>query len=106
MTSKEKLFADEFVFLRFNGDETDKWTIAIRAAKTAGYDVPSDRNQAMAFVKALYERSDILTYIENAVDTFTSKLAPSQRRTLWTAISAMELGEITDWIECGHIKIR
>ena len=105
MTDQEKKFADEFVFRYFNREERSGRTLAIEVAKYAGYPIP-DNNVVKAdqIAQAIYNKSEIKTYIENQILEFKAKLHPSQRRTLWTAIVEMIIGDPDDWEQHGFIN--
>lgn len=105
MTDQEKKFADEFVFRYFNGEERNGRTLAVEAAKYAGYSIPNDDVvKADQVAQAIYNKAEIKTYIEDQIQDFKSKLHPSQRRTLWTAITAMTVGDPDEWNHHGLIK--
>lgn len=104
MTDQEKKFADEFVFRYFNGEERSGRTIAIEVAKYAGYSIPDDVVKADQVAQAIYNTPEIKTYIEDQIQDFKSKLHPSQRRTLWTAIAAMTVGDPGEWNHHGLIQ--
>lgn len=103
MNTKEQKFADEYVFLYFNSNET---IIGVEAARTAGYDIPKDVVKADDFTEELLEKPAIKTYINEQIEEIKEKLSPEQRRNLWNAINAMELGETTDWSQWGAIDYR
>lgn len=104
MTDQEKKFADEYVFRYFNSEEKSGWNIAIESATFAGYTLPESKPKAELIVKALYNKAEIKTYIENQIKEFKAKLHPSQRRNLWTAIAAMIVGDPDEWDHHGLIK--
>ncbi|WFD09957.1 hypothetical protein [Tepidibacter hydrothermalis] len=104
MTDQEKKFADEFVFRYFNGEERSQITLAVEVAKFAGYIIPESKPKAELLVKALYNKEEIKTYIDSQIQDFKSKLHPSQRRTFWTAIAAMTVGDPDEWNQHGFIN--
>jgi phage terminase small subunit len=104
MTDQEKKFADEYVFHYFNSEERGSWSIAIEAARFAGYTLPESKPKAEEVVKALYNKDEVKEYIEGQILAFKEKLNPSQRRNLWTAIAAMTVGDPGEWNHHGLIK--
>lgn len=105
MTDQEKKFVDEYIFRYFNGEERNGRTLAVEVAKYVGYSIP-DNNVVKAdlLAQAIYNTPEIKTYIEDQIQVFKSKLHPSQRRTLWTAIAAMTVGDPDEWDHQGFIN--
>jgi hypothetical protein len=93
MTKQETAFADEYIFLLFNGSETMPARIAEYAAVKAGYEMPADCTAKDTFCKGLLSKEDIEAYIADQTAAFRAKLSAPQRRNLWAAITAMEAGE-------------
>lgn len=105
MTDQEKKFADEYIFRYFNSEERSGRTIAVEVAKYAGYSIPDDNVvKADLLAQAIYNKAEIKTYIEDQIQDFKSKLHPSQRRILWTAIAAMTVGDPDEWDHHGLIQ--
>lgn len=93
MDSKETKFADEYVFLTFNGSEVSPLQIAQVAAAKAGYVLPVDKNASDEFCKAILNKDDVKAYIADQIAAFREKLSGTQRRNLWAAIGSMQLGK-------------
>ena len=91
MTSQETKFADEYVFLHFNGGDNAKTVNATAAARKAGYELPADVTAADRFCKGPLEKFG--EYIDGQIASFTEKLSSVQRRNLWAAISEMKPGD-------------
>ena len=94
MTQQEKTFANEYVFLHFNGGDAAASVNAAAAAKKAGYEIPADRTAADTFCKGLLAKCS--DYIAEQTAAFAEKLSGAQRRNLWAAIAAMEAGDPDD----------
>lgn len=93
MDSKETKFADEYVFLTFNGSEVSPLQVAQVAAVKAGYVLPVDKNARDEFCKAILNKDDVKAYIADQIAAFREKLSGMQRRNLWAAIGSMQLGK-------------
>ncbi|MEI8200541.1 MAG: hypothetical protein WCG21_10795 [Eubacteriales bacterium] len=105
MTTQEQNFSDECVFLYFNTGDRD-WGNAVNAAKKAGYSIPeNDVIGAELAARAIYNKPEIKTYVENQICVFKEKLSPAQRRTLWALISTMTIGEPDAWCNNGFVNI-
>lgn len=93
MGSKETKFADEYIFLTFNGSEGSPLQIAQVAAVKAGYVLPVDKNAKDEFCKAILNKDDVKAYIADQIAAFREKLSGTQRRNLWDVIGGMQLGK-------------
>ena len=89
MTEQEKIFADKFVFLRFNNG--DVATLAQNAAMTAGYNIPNGVTEADKFCKELLNNVEISLYIAEQLKIFNDKFSERNRRKLWAAIAEIKL---------------
>ena len=93
MDSKETKFADEYVFLTFNGSEVSPLQIAQVAVVKAGYVLPVDKNARDKFCKEILNKDDVKVYVAEQIAAFREKLSGVQRRNLWAAIGSMQLGK-------------
>lgn len=91
MTTKEKAFADEMVFLHFNSGETDLITQAALSMTYAGYELPDDKAETEVLAKELLLNEAISAYISEQKASFTLKLAPDNARARWQAIADMDV---------------
>ncbi len=106
MNKQEKTFADEYVFITFNSDETDGISNAIKAAKVAQYTLPCGKPQQESFVKSLLNKDEVASYLNSEFTAFKEKMNPSQRRNLWEVIKNMNISATCEWSNFGCIDAR
>lgn len=106
MTNQEIIFANEFVFIKMNSEETDDCNIAVKAAKVAEYELTSDHFQNEAFAMGILNGEAVKEYVDLKMNEYHAKMQPDQRRTLWDCITNMSLGTPSDWEGHGCIDTR
>lgn len=93
MTEQQKQFADEFIFLKFNSNETAHTKLAEKAAAKAFIDLPKDLEEREKFCKEILNVTAVKAYIATQSAMLKKKLSGQQRRNLWAAILEMNVGE-------------
>ena len=96
LTEQEVKFAEDFVYLYFNGGEKAFDRIGMKAAIAADYTIPENQEEARIFIKTLLGETegsspDIRNYIDELIASFRKKLSINNRRTVWELISKMEV---------------
>ena len=104
MNAKEKKFVDEYIFQFFNSNETDTKSLAVKAAKYAGY-TDTEESTVERIVSDLMQQKPIRIEIDNQINSFREKLSGKQRRNLWKAIADFEIGTPAKGID-GRMPIR